>query len=373
MEEAAFIIAAGDVFDTKSIHSMTLWRVTQILAELKESGIKFFVIEGNHDKAFYFEKESWLYYLNNMQLLILLKPEILESGLSLTPYNGMSGAVFETDEYRIIGLGYFGALTKKRLDEAYEQIEKKEKYTIIMLHAALQYQMGEEMAGVELAAMTRFADVADYIALGHIHRRYEAQSALYNPGSLEYVDSGEARRKDQKGFYIVELPTGEKEFRPVNTRQHIFTQVDLSGIILKEEAWEKVFNAIEQTKEFSRPVIEVDLYGETLLELYMLDTARLEEEIMHRYGAVSASVTNLQINDQELHDQGESVIDRRQLEKNVMRQVMKDAGYEDALAEQLSDFALGIKESVNNNFNAEEIADMAEELAGWKEVGTYDH
>lgn len=372
-EDVKFIIAAGDVFDTKSIHSLTLWRMTEILTRLKDNNILFFVIEGNHDKAFYFDKESWLYYLNNLGLLILLKPEFQEGVMLLKPYEGMSGAAYETDDYRVIGLGYFGALTRKRLEEACGILEKKTKYTIIMLHAALQYQMSEDMSGVEMETMLRLNEFADYIALGHIHKRYEAQEILFNPGSLEFVDSAEARRQDQKGFYIVDMPSGKKDFIPVATRKHIFSRVDITGVLSKEEAWERVFNAIDKNEACEHPVIEVDLSGETPLETYILDTAQLEEEIVSRYGAISAQVNTFQINDKNQDEDGGGVIDRRQLEKSVMRQIMKDTGYDDALAEQLSDFAISIKESVNNNFNANEIADMAEQLAAWKAGGAHDH
>lgn len=361
---ADFIVAAGDVFDTKAVQSATLWRVTQILSMIKEKGIKFFAIEGNHDKAFYFEKESWLYYLNNIGLLILLKPELQDGFLQFNPYNGQNGAVYEEENFRVIGLGYFGALTKKRLEEACTAFTKSKKYTVVMLHAALQYQMSEDMAGVEPDTMFALREFADYLALGHIHKTYQAGDFLFNPGSLEYVDLNEARRKDEKGYFLVDVFENTKSFIPVKTRQHIFIEADISGIHTKEEAWARVFDVIARADALENPFIQIDLTGETPLETYLLDTAQLEEEIKQRYHAIEVNVSTYLINaDTVQKDDTGSAIDRRQMEKLLMLQIMKETGYEAAFAQNLADFAIGIKDAVNSRFDAEEIANMAEQLA----------
>lgn len=371
---ADFIVASGDVFDTKSIQSATLWRVTKILSMIKEKGIKFFAIEGNHDKAFYFEKESWLYYLNNIGLLILLKPEIQDGFLKFTRYDGQNGAIFEDKDYRIVGLGYFGALTKKRLEESCAALKRSEKYTVVMLHAALQYQMSEDMAGVDPDAMLSLREFSDYLALGHIHKTYQAEEFLYNPGSLEYVDLNEARRKDKKGFFLVDVDENTKSFVPVKTRQHIFIDADMTGVHTKEEAWTRVFDSIKKTDSFENPVIQIDLKGETLLETYLLDTAQLEEEIMRRYHAIEVNVSTYLLNTgMAQEDETGPAIDRRQMEKRVMLQIMKETGYDDPFAQSLADFAISIKDAVNSRFDGEEIANMAEQLAFIKAGDGYGH
>jgi len=361
-EHVDFIAAAGDLFDMRAVNSATLWRMTQILNDLKEKGIEVFAIEGNHDRSFYYERESWLGYLNNMGLLKLLKPDYEDAKLVLSPYDGKTGAIYENGSYRIIGLGYFGALTKKRVEEAFISIEKKDKFTVVLLHAALQSQMHEDLAGVEKDCMLALKDVSDYLALGHIHKRYESGDFLHNPGSLEYVDLAEARRKDDKGFFLVDTEIGSiPQFFPVKTRQHVFASVDITGVTLEDEVWQSVFSEIEKTGSMNNPVIEAELTGLSPFETYRLNTAGLEEEIKARYGAISVSVNTCLINAPG-RDEGEAVMDRTQLEKSVMRQIMKEAGYEGALIEDLTEFAIGIKTSVGNNFNGEEIADMAEQL-----------
>jgi exonuclease SbcD len=357
-----FVAAAGDLFDMRAVNSDTLWRMTEILHNLKEKGIEVFAVEGNHDRSFYYERESWLGYLNNMSLLKLLKPDIAEAKLVLSPYDGKTGAIYENGSYRVIGLGYFGALTKKRIEEAALAIEKKDKYTVVLLHAALQSQMSQDMAGVEKDCLLSLKDVSDYLALGHIHKRYESGDFLYNPGSLEYVDSAEARRRDEKGFFLVDTEDGGlPRFFPVRTRQHVFVAVDISGAAEEDEVWRRVLAGIEKMGSMEDPVIEVELTGESPFETYKLNTAGLEEEVKSRFGAISVSIDTYLVNAPG-REAAPAVVDRAELEKSVMRQIMRDAGYGDALAESLTEFALSIKAGVGVGFSGEEIADMAEQL-----------
>jgi hypothetical protein len=163
-------------------------------------------------------------------------------------------------------------------------------------------------------------------------------------------------------------------FVPVKTRQHIFAEADISGVRTKEGAWERVFAALDRLGEFEAPVIQVDLTGSAPLEVYLIDTALLEEEIIERYGAVSASVSTLLINAGAYRPGDEDGnIDRRQMEKRVLLQIIKETGYDDSFSQSLSDFAMNLKENTGNRFNFEEIADTAEELAAMKAGGGDGH
>ncbi len=364
-ENAGFIIVSGDLFDTKSVLSGTLWRVSEILMYLREKGVKVFVIEGNHDRAYYFEKGSWLYFLNNMELIILLKPDFIDADMRLEKYDGRTGAIYEGEDYTIIGLGYFGAFTKKRLEEACCSLKKNGKFTILMLHAALRSMFVEDLSGVEKEALVKAGEIADYIALGHIHKRYESEGLIYNPGSPEFIGSDEARRKDKKGFYVFDTAAKEKKFIETKTRAHIFAQADISGVTNKEQVREKVIKAVEEAGEAESAVIEIDLTGETPIETYLFDTALMETELKEKYGAVSVSVTTYLVNSEKGTDISEEAIDRREMERGVMRRIMKDTGYDNAFAEHMTDFAMGIKNNIGR-FESGETADAAEALAELK-------
>ena len=62
-EKVDFILASGDVFDARTINSETLSRAVGIFDGLKAAGMPVFAIEGNHDRAFVRDRDSWLRFL----------------------------------------------------------------------------------------------------------------------------------------------------------------------------------------------------------------------------------------------------------------------------------------------------------------------
>ena len=110
------VLIAGDLFHHRSIDAETLLRASTILQSLKDAGIAIVSVEGNHDKAYYLERQSWQQYLCAQGLITLLKPDS-EPQWALRDYDDVSGAILELDGCRIVGLGYLGGSTKQRLEE----------------------------------------------------------------------------------------------------------------------------------------------------------------------------------------------------------------------------------------------------------------
>lgn len=225
-----YVVCAGDLFDLKAINAATLLKTADILKKLKENKIKFIVTDGNHDRNYYYEKCSWLDYLKTSGLAIFLKPKKNENG-----EDDYSSAVYEEEDICFIGLSYSGLNSEKRIKSFCEKYEKSSKYTVILLHASLIDLMIEDMAGVSKDALLMLGEKCDYIALGHIHKRYCFEKA-YNPGSCEFVNADEAKRGDEKGFYLVDTQKGNVDFIRNKTRSFAFYDLDAMGLGVEEAA-----------------------------------------------------------------------------------------------------------------------------------------
>ncbi|MEZ4357949.1 MAG: DNA repair exonuclease [Eubacteriales bacterium] len=345
-KKADFIVCAGDFFDTKMINATTLNKSVNLLSRLKEAGIPFYATEGNHDRAYYLEKDSWLCYLSDNGFINLLKPDLTPDGADI------SNAILETDDYRIIGLGYNGAATKKRIEEFTSSVDKANKFTVILLHAALIGQIAEDMAGVEKEQLLSLAGKGSYLALGHIHKHYSIEN-IYNPGSIEYVSIEEAKRGDKKGFLFIDTDSGV-EFIPVLPREHLFLEEKVYKDDTTDSVFKKLSDKITDPKE---PVINIELFSDNELTLKNVDTVLLTEQIEEKYQAVSVT-----INTHVIGSDGKAFTfaDKPEIEKDVLFNMYFEKGYDEDAAKKLTEFTIGLKEGVL----AEEIVDDALSLLG---------
>ena len=197
IKKVDFIIVAGDMFHQKVINSKTLSLTVSILKKAKENNIDVLVIEGNHDRAFYIDEESWLVYLDKEGLIKLLCVNNNSGSLSISK-------MVETDKYRVIGVGYLGGATNKYIEEIKKLLPIDKKPNILIMHAAIDKMINQNMGDIASEDIKKLEHNCIYIALGHVHTKYEINDLVYNPGSLENL-----RTKDelsgQKGFYYVQV------------------------------------------------------------------------------------------------------------------------------------------------------------------------
>ena len=197
IKKVDFIIVAGDMFHQKVINSKTLSLTVNILKKAKENNIDVLVIEGNHDRAFYIDEESWLVYLDKEGLIKLLCVNNNSGSLSISK-------MVETDKYRVIGVGYLGGATNKYIEEIKKLLPIDKKPNILIMHAAIDKMINQNMGDIASEDIKKLEHNCIYIALGHVHTKYEINDLVYNPGSLENL-----RTKDelsgQKGFYYVQV------------------------------------------------------------------------------------------------------------------------------------------------------------------------
>ena len=203
---AEYIIVSGDLFHLKVINSKTLLNVIELLEYAKVNNIKVITIEGNHDKAFFVDENSWLHFLHKKGYMTLLNHKIMDGNLIID-----SDSIYEDDDLRVIGIGYLGSTTSIYLKNIEDKIQKSNKFTVLMLHAAINRLCGEDMGDVNVETLQNLKTVVDYVALGHIHTRYEYNDLFYNPGSIENIRIKDGKKSNKKGYYIVNVNTVNQE------------------------------------------------------------------------------------------------------------------------------------------------------------------
>jgi DNA repair exonuclease SbcCD nuclease subunit len=264
-----YFLISGDFFNKRSINSRTLSQAILGLTRLKEKEIRVISIEGNHDKAPYGEVDSWMRFLNEQGYFYLLSPHFEEGILVLESYEEkQTGSLVSFPGIRFVGLGYQGSMTSRRISELNERLEKSEEPTILMLHSAIDSLM--HLGGIKYEDISVLKEKIDYVAMGHIHHRYEREDWIYNPGCPECWDVGEGSK--EKGFYHVVFEDGEKKVTYVPSLKrpvHSFA-INVSDCEDLEEVYalcDKKLDKLE-VDEDSKPIVTLIIKGSTPLDLY---------------------------------------------------------------------------------------------------------
>ncbi len=364
-----FIIIGGDFFHKRAINAETLKQSMELLQPLRDRDIPVIAIEGNHDKAFYQDKVSWLKLLNSLGYLKLLKPVYSEGRVVLAGWGPDSeGCVLEMPGVRVIGLGYLGATTEQRLLEAAEQIAPYDGYTILVLHAAVNKLLAQDLGGVRKDVLEKFKGKVDYIALGHIHSR-EEDGWAYNPGSLENCHIDEAREGREKGFYHVTVNGKEKTVQYMASRRRAvkIVSVDVTGAPDPAEVSRRVWAALHDLEKGAgeKPMVQVVIRGDLDFSSLAIDTSVLAAEIKEAGDCLYVEVqnnTNLQTELTGGTDLG--TVSRNRIERQVLGRLLS-ARYPEFRehTDELVDLVVRVKEAALAGESAEDIVSAVASLA----------
>lgn len=313
-----YILISGDLFHLKVINSKTLLKVIEVLNIAKENEIKVIVIEGNHDKAFYVDEKSWLHFLHKQNYLHLLTHTIKDGELIID-----EKSIYEDDNICIIGIGYLGSTTSIYLKDFEKKIKKSNKFTVLMLHAAINRLCGEEMGDVNIEILNPLKEVVDYIALGHIHTRYEYNNLCYNPGSIENIRVKDGKKKDKKGYYIVKYNDNkEKEvmFYKSKQRNIVNQTIKLENSYTIEEIESIIKNYNYDIEKDA--ILDLTIYGNVSFNPYLINFELIKQTVMEKYQLLYIEINNF-INIMEKDDFTENIIDIKTIEQEAIKNYMK--------------------------------------------------
>jgi len=336
-QSVEFVALAGDLFHKHSIDPRTLLQASRQLERLRDAHIPVVAVQGNHEQAHCQDRFSWLDYLAQMGLIALLSPEYADGKLALTPWDARrcKGAYLDLScGVRVIGAAYAGASTPRVVEELAGALAAisgpRPGYTLLMLHAGLEGVIPQHLAGtLTHAQLAPLRDHVSYLALGHIHKPFERDGWIYNPGSLE-TNSVDEAAWEERGYYLVECEPGRDQHhrvRKIVGQRRPFRRLELEvDPYLTPEALYQAFESklAHETRApdgIQQPVVHLRLFGVLSFAHSDLDVGRLESVARQALNPVG----RLEIHDEvsapgELPTLSEG-LSRTELERSVLREL----------------------------------------------------
>jgi hypothetical protein len=191
-----FVLITGDLFDTALPSVDILKKAAEKLRELKESGIKCYVIAGSHD-----------YSASGKTFLDVLEKAGLCENVEKNVDEDMG--ITETKDCMIAGIsGKKQELEKDLIKRIKVPQLKKDRLKILCLHTTLEENKTNEfIEGIKISELPKGFD---YYALGHIHKPYKNDNPMIvYPGPLFPNNFAEIEELENGGFFIVSYDKGK--------------------------------------------------------------------------------------------------------------------------------------------------------------------
>ena len=370
-----FVLLAGDLFEKRAIDPLTLDHAITGLERLKEAGIPCLAVEGNHELAYYRDSIGWMDFLAQRELLTLLNPKRDGERVTLPPYGKRRGAYVEpVPGLRVYGMRYYGSSAPhvvKRVADALAAADKRVvEYTIFMAHAGVEGVLDRQGGALSHRELAPLRPHVDYLALGHIHKPYEFDNWIYNPGSPETNSMTEAEWSN-RGYYLVEVDTeAEPKHCPV---LHANFRRPFERLFFKVDAYETPVELFEQCRRFverrhrqfrgREPVVELRLSGVLPFDRGSLTIDPFEQMIIELYQPLHCFVRN-DTRSAEFAVGADQQLSRPALERQIITALLERDNRFRARSGAWTELALAIKQLAVSGASADAIL---EELASGEE------
>jgi DNA repair exonuclease SbcCD nuclease subunit len=222
------ILLPGDLFHSRDLRPKILDHVEQELSRVPDD-VPVLVSRGNHDENLTPREVTWLNYLHRRGHIVFLKADLEADSQTaqFEPYDqdtpgdyagfyDIEGAEFD-GPVRVFGLQWRGARTEQALQQAAHGIQAtnadhgEPAATVLLAHFGMEDEVPALGGTVTHAELRGVKEHVDYLALGHIHKRYEAAGWVYNPGSPEAHNTREGRTDWEHGYCSVALTAAGDE------------------------------------------------------------------------------------------------------------------------------------------------------------------
>ncbi|HEY7982580.1 MAG TPA: exonuclease SbcCD subunit D [Ktedonobacterales bacterium] len=357
--QADFFIIAGDLFNKRAIDALTLIQAEEALQRLRAAGIPAIAIEGNHDRSYYRDGVSWLQFLCWQGLLHLLNPTVSEGAPVLAPWDqqAMRGAYVDVKggALRVYGLPWYGAATARVMEQLARELAAARaaedaagvKYRVLLLHTGVDGQLPQMHGLPTRAQFEPLRGLVDYVALGHVHKPYEMDDWLFNPGSTETWGAEESAW--ERGYYYVEVDTDavprHHAHHLVNPRRPFFRLTFRVDGVPDPAALEERFARFcareakergvrERPEPRQEPVVDVALTGILGFDNSAVDRQRLEAIVRAHFYPLVARIHDTTRDtefdpDVEGEGDGRDRGTRPQMELGIFRDLIaRDARYQ---------------------------------------------
>lgn len=346
------VLIAGDVFHNRNVDPPTLMTAVALLAPLRERGIPVVAVAGNHDRGWREGAFSWLSLLDYLGYLVNLDVRIDKGVLHLGHNDRQPRSIYETGEMRVVGLPYLGAALPRLIGQLAEALSSLErKYTVLLTHAGIEGEMPGFSQPLEHRHLQPLEGLVDYIALGHLHKPFERDGWVYNPGSLEALAVDEVQFGGGRYVVTVEQAGPHRwqhaaELIPYRRRRPFLRQhLDISGFETVQELEQAVqaFAMANLHLAGKRALVEIYLRGHLRFAPSALDLNALVAILEQHLQPLRAAVRNGAQPTRPSAELDED-LPRRELEQMILEQcIAADTSYAPWQG-QLARLALELKE-----------------------------
>lgn len=300
-ESVDFVIIGGDLFEHRNIQPAILNQAQLCLEMLKVANIPVLAIEGNHDNAPYGTKSSWLRYLSDSKMLKLLEPGNVSDGQPFYSHwdeASRRGGYIDLDcGVRVLGSNWYGAAAPRAIEqiaEALGDLPPAPGPSILLFHHGLEGQIARYAGALRYGEVLPLKKAGiDYLALGHIHKNYEEDGWIFNPGSIEANNVEESQF--QRGAYLVEIDeTGIRAELKTDYKQRSIVRLSVKARSQDpiETVPAKAADLIEKSlksKEIipaDQPIVELRITGTVGFDRLELDTKALQKQLQEQCNAL---------------------------------------------------------------------------------------
>jgi DNA repair protein SbcD/Mre11 len=295
-----FVVIAGDLFEHRTIQPAILNQAKDCFLMLKEAGITTIAIEGNHDNRPFGTVTNWLKYLSDDGLVILLEPEAIDGKIHYEHWDSefLTGGYIDLDcGVRVMGSQWYGSSAPKMIETLVEAIGELPIYdgpTIMLFHHGLEGQIARYQGALRYNELLPLKKAGiHYLALGHIHKSYQEEGWVFNPGSLEANSTQEA--DFDRGAFLVEIDKTHIKAelktdyyqRPI-VRLHCKTTGNESLEEVIQKTTDLVTAALKSKKinPELKPIVELRIEGAVGFDRLDLDTKQLQQDLQTQTNAL---------------------------------------------------------------------------------------
>ncbi len=349
-----FVVFSGDLFHKRSLDPPTLLQAVEGLERLREADIPMIAVEGNHERPHYRDVHSWLDFLAAQEYLILLTPAMQDGRPLLASWDDARGCYHDVlPGVRVYGVKYYGAATPRVVEGMAQALEGEDhssiQYVVLAMHAGVEGVIPHASAVLTQAQLAPLRDHIDYLAMGHIHKPFEREDWMYNPGSPETCGMDEAAWTD-RGYYLVDVDTSKDpkhQAKLVQNPRRAFHRLRFG--VDHCDSPQALYSAVKKlvSREArdgngDEPVVELTLEGVLAFERRDLDRGRLEAIVEEAFSPLVARLTDRTVST-EYEIDSEGVKSRTELEHEVIADLVeRDARYRPA-ARDWADLIIDIK------------------------------
>ncbi|MHB0876469.1 MAG: metallophosphoesterase family protein [Anaerolineae bacterium] len=356
-EHVQFVVIAGDFFHTRNVDPQTLLQAIKVLEMLRDTGIPVVAVAGNHDRGWRSEGYSWLSVLHDLGYLRHLDVDIQKGTLTLNGPDAASPSYVEIGEARILGLPYLGASLPRLLDQFREQVAALPPrsgalamYNIALAHAGLEGVLPGVSQPLRQEHLLPLRPCIDYVALGHLHKPFERDNWIFNPGSPEALGTDEWQFGG--GWYVVSVErdadgswSHNAEHRRATRRpSRRLPSIDVGYYDTPEALAEAVSHVAGDAADIAdrKALVELTLRGRLRFSAAALDLNHLTALVEERLHPLKVISRNLAVPAESMVSPDDEA-PRHEIEMRVLRQaIAADSRYE-PYQEEMARLALDVK------------------------------